>query len=92
MSNNFVPNSQTEAMDMGSTGENEADPNGPSPLVVSITGTEEIKIYQTINDYYGFKYIQEAQNTIDSLADVKHTEDFFTRQNEDVPVVISRLK
>ena len=44
------------------------------------------------NDYNGFKYIQEAQNTIDALADVKHTEDFFTRQNEDVPVVISRLK
>ena len=48
MSNNFVPNSQTEAMDTGSTGENEDGPNGPSPLVVSITGTEEIKIYQMI--------------------------------------------
>ena len=63
---------------MGSTRENEDDPNGPSSLVVSITGTKEIKIYQTINDYYGGKYIKEAQNTIGALADVKQTEDFFT--------------
>ena len=36
-------------LDMGSTRENEDDPNGPSSLVVSITGTKEIKIFQTIN-------------------------------------------
>ena len=74
---------QKDAIRFWSTGENEAQYNKPSSLVVSITGTEMFSINQTVKKIKIKAFILNGRLTIDACASIERSEDasFSTRQN-----------